>query len=121
MTTAQENLSLRNIKEGAAIERFDMAIREIMTNINDLNTDATATREINLKMHFKPTDDREMVAIGFQVVTKPAPLSPVIATAAIGIDAQGKGFAREIHAMQQQRLPLGNIHRIDERKGGVND
>lgn len=54
----QGALSLRNIKGGAAIEQFDQSISEVVENICDPNTEATAVRKITLVMTVKPSKER---------------------------------------------------------------
>lgn len=104
--TSDENLGLENIKEGAAIERFNMVLAEVFENIQNPNMEATFQREINLKMVFKPTKNRDFVAIGFQVIPKLASKATITTNAAIGIDGRGKGFAREFVPMEQKKFPF---------------
>ena len=96
MKISEEKLSLANISQGAAIERFDLALGEILDNIQDPNTDPEAVREINLKVKIKPNELREMAAIVIEVVPKPAPMTPVLSAALLDKDVKGRGDAREI-------------------------
>jgi hypothetical protein len=51
-------VSLSNIGNGAASERFDLELSKVIANIRDINTDATKSRSITLKVTFMPHGDR---------------------------------------------------------------
>jgi len=116
MPTKTENLKIENVKDGAVIEKINFAIGLLMDDINNPNKEAAAPREVSIKLIFKPTEDRDLIGIGCAVNPKFGPLKTIKSRAAIGIDARGRGFAREIVPMEQQKLPLENVTRIDERK-----
>ena len=42
----EERLGLENLMGGAAIERFNHELARVLENVNDINTEATAAREI---------------------------------------------------------------------------
>jgi len=115
MHTCDEELSLSTMMEGAAIERFDVALYEILENIKDLNTDAEAVREITLKVKIKPDKERNFITFGMQVMSKPAPLSAIFSKAFVEKDAIGKIECREIEGPRQMELPT-NVTKINERK-----
>lgn len=52
----EEKLSIINIGGGAAVEKFDIALQQVLDNIADPNTVENAVREIVLRVRFKPTD-----------------------------------------------------------------
>lgn len=115
MKTNEENLSLENICDGAAIERFDIVLQDILNNILDVNTEADTVREIKLTVKIKPSPDREILSIAFQVVPKPAPLSPLFTNAFIDKDVKGNAEAHEFSTPVQQELPK-NVTKIEEGK-----
>ncbi len=92
MAETIKDASLATIRGGAAIERFDLALAEIAANIADPNTRPTDKRKIILEVTLQPSEDRESVATSFKVVTKPAPLTPVVALIYIG-NRNGKAVA----------------------------
>lgn len=57
-----EPVTLRTLAGGAAIERFDDALKRVLENILDPNTDASALRSVVLVVKFKPGNDRSIVA-----------------------------------------------------------
>ena len=107
------NLSIVNIKEGAAVEMFDRALQKVLININDINT-TLAKREILLKMELLPSEDRTLVEINFGVSTKLAGQGGQKLTADVKIDERGRAYAKERKV--QHGLPFGNVTSI-ERKG----
>jgi len=74
-----EIVSLATINGGSAIERFDHELKNIVANINDVNTDPKATRKITLELIIKPTEDRTMCAYEIKVNGRPAPMKAVSA------------------------------------------
>lgn len=51
-------INIGNINDGALIEAFDIELRKVLQNIADINTPATQTRSLTLKVDFKPQGDR---------------------------------------------------------------
>jgi hypothetical protein len=114
MKTNEEKISLSNICGGSAIERFDLALGGILDNILDPNTEAIVTRELILKVKISPNLDRELANISFQVISKPAPLSPVFATAVIGKGIRGEAEAHELYKPKQQEIP-NNVTSLERK------
>jgi hypothetical protein len=61
---------LINLAGGAITEKFDRALKELMTNIDDINTDAKAERSITIKVKFKPDPSRKTIAYKATVESK---------------------------------------------------
>lgn len=68
-------LSLSNLGDGGALELFDVALQEILKNIQDPNTDAGAARSITLTVTFKPDKSRDLGLCKYKVVPKLAPIA----------------------------------------------
>ena len=95
-----EEVSLDNIHGGAAIERFNDALSEIIDNIIDPNTEPDKIREIKISVKFKPAkEDRKQVAYIINVEKKLAPARPVGSFMFVGKD-KGKSVAFEQNANQ---------------------
>lgn len=58
--TKEEELTLDNIGEGAAMEIFQDELKRVMKNIFDLNTSPKKTRTITISISFTPDEDRVM-------------------------------------------------------------
>jgi hypothetical protein len=70
-----QKASLKNLGNGAVIERFDRELSEVLENVLDLNTDAKIKRHILLKVVITPDEDRDFGIIEVQTSTKLAPMS----------------------------------------------
>ena len=88
-------LNIGNINGGAVPEVFARLNAQIMENIRDVNTSATATREITLKLQYKPSPDRKTALIIVKPVVKLAPAT---------IDPS------TIHISKVNGKPVGFIH-----------
>ena len=56
-------MQLTTVNNGDLVQKFNEALPQIMANITNENTDPKATREIILKIRFKPDEDRDQVAV----------------------------------------------------------
>ena len=101
MYTAEEKISLNNLGNGAANELFERELDRVLKDILDPNTEATAQREINLKLIFKPDDERDLGATGIKVASKLAGSRVFVTKVAFGRDKVGHVEAREIFSGQQ--------------------
>jgi hypothetical protein len=63
-------INLGNINEGVALEAFQKGLEEVLANILDLTTVATATRSVTLRIEFKPESDRCKIHTEFAVKTQ---------------------------------------------------
>jgi hypothetical protein len=80
-----QKVSLNNISHGAAVERFDEALAEVIANIMDPNTEAKKTREIKLSVKILPADDeRRTVYYSIHVDKKLTPPKDVDSTMYVG-------------------------------------
>jgi len=103
--TNEEEISLSNLADGAAIELFDLELRRVLDNIGDPNHELKFKREITLTVTFEPTDTVGVLAIKITPKTKLASRQTVITTAMYGKDPlTGKMEVREL-AGQQRSLP----------------
>jgi hypothetical protein len=118
-----ETVSLESIGAGAAVERFQLALQEVLDNIIDPNTDAKKARVITLKITMKPDENREFSSAEISVGTTLAPITPVKTKIFIGRDQQGHGVACEYDPDQMQMfqppaLPAGmdNIYKLNKKE-----
>jgi hypothetical protein len=93
-------IHLSTLCEGAAEERFQEKLQEVIENIHDPNTPWKANREITIRVIFTPDQERGVAAVGLSVEAKLAPMNPVPTTVFIG-RRDGKLLALESNAKQQ--------------------
>ena len=98
----EEGVSLEKLGQGAAVERFGLALQEVLDNIQDVNTDPKKARTVTLKATLKPSEDRGLGTIIVDVTTKLAPTKPFDVHVFLGRDKEGKGYATEYVAQQQE-------------------
>ena len=98
------NLDIQNLKDGAVLERINHAIDCILSDINDVNKQPNAPREITVKLIFRADERREMIDCNVSVSPKIAPLIQIESKAVMGMDPHGFSYAREVQPMQQMSL-----------------
>jgi hypothetical protein len=77
-------MTLGTIAAGALEELFGAELAKVLANIQDINTDAKAKREIAIKLIFAPTEDRDMTEVKVQCSAKLAGLLTVKTRAFVG-------------------------------------
>jgi hypothetical protein len=71
-----DRVTLTSIKDGAALELFEAALEEVLSNIEDENFRAKSKRTIALKFTFDVGEDRDIGAVHIEVDTKLAGRNP---------------------------------------------
>lgn len=71
----QQRLSLASLGDGGALELFNVALQEVLKNIQDPNTRADAERSITLTVKIKPDKSRDLGCLKYKVVPKLAPIA----------------------------------------------
>jgi len=114
MTDQDDKLSLANVKGGAAIEMFDLALNRVFTNIRDINT-TMDKREITLKMVIQPADEgRTLARITWSVGTKLANQGAEKATIDIKLDSKGRPYGREREKQLGLNLQVNNVKDFEQ-------
>jgi hypothetical protein len=67
-------INIGNINEGAMVQGFEIELAKALANIADLNTPATATRAVTLKLVLKPHSDRISIETEFKCSCTLAPI-----------------------------------------------
>lgn len=117
MSEQYNAITVENIADGAAIEQVNFQIQKAIENILDVNTDAGVERKIELKLSFKPQDDRAQADIKFQVIAKLAPDSAGSDRLFIGQEnGQKKGF---VHTAKQMAFDDFQEKTKETKKPGV--
>lgn len=96
-------LSLENLGDGAAIERFDLALQEVLNNIQDVNTDAKKARSVTLKVTITPNEDRQIGYLSVDVNAKIVPITAFKTTVFMGKGSDGDAVAVE---KGKEQMPL---------------
>ncbi len=72
-----ERVSLVSVANGAAVELFEREFSAVLANISDINTSPSATRQITIKLTFKPDESRESAMVKVAVTSKVAGVRPI--------------------------------------------
>jgi hypothetical protein len=95
MFTKKEKMSLENIGEGVAIEKFNKCLDEVLDNIVDPNTKPDGVREVVLNVKIKPAKDRGIGNVEVSVKAKLVSDDAFTTSCFIG-SAGKKGEAHEL-------------------------
>lgn len=93
-------LTLETLQEGALVERFNLALEQVLKNIANPNTKAREKRKITIEVTFDPGEDRDDINIVTKVGTKLTQLRPVESRGYIEEDGSGGFIAIENHRNQ---------------------
>lgn len=87
--------NLDQIMNGAVTERYEAAMKQVIENILDINTQATKERKITLTISVKPNEKRDVAEFKVETRTTLVPRMPVTTTLMFGADDNGTIVARE--------------------------
>lgn len=82
-------INLSTVADGAIDERFDQAMREVLANIANLNTDPKKKRKIVMTVTLTGNKDRQLTDTSFQIKTTLAPAVDVETVIMIDFDENG--------------------------------
>lgn len=80
------HLPVSDLGNGAIQEKINQEYGKVFQNIHDLNTKPTDKRTINIKLEFKPDENRQVVTLTSSFTTKLADQEPVATTVMTGKD-----------------------------------
>lgn len=81
-----KHINLETFANGAFTAQVNRAMEEVTKNIQDPNTEPSATRKITVTIGFKPNQDRSFVATGVQTKTTLAPALGAVTALSTGKD-----------------------------------
>ncbi|MBQ3230390.1 MAG: replication terminator protein [Clostridia bacterium] len=87
--------SLDDLMNGAAVERFNKCLKEVLNNIFDPNTDAKKTRKITMTLTIKPDKSRNSAKFYLDVRSGLAPIEPYEVNTMLSRDDRGNVSAAE--------------------------
>lgn len=70
-------LTVENLCNGGAVERFHDALCDVVKNISDPNTEAKKPRKVKLEMTIKPNEHRNMAEVIVSVTSTLQPVKPI--------------------------------------------
>lgn len=110
-----QHINLENFANGAFTTQINRAIEEVTKNVQDPNTDATATRKITVTIAFKPNEQRNFVATGVQTKTALAPALGAVTAISMGKNLKtGEVEAVEIGSQIPGQMSMDEVEAIQE-------
>ncbi|WP_394883033.1 replication terminator protein [Clostridium baratii] len=108
-------INLEKFAGGALTEKMNGALKEVLENIADPNTDYKLKRKLTLELTFESGEDRELAEVTILAKTKLAPNKPIATKLVIGTDGKGGVLASEY----KKQVPGQSVMRVDEETGEV--
>ena len=114
-----EKMTAETLAQGGLLERVDFCLKEVAENIGDINTDAEATREVNIKIKIKPYKNRELANYTIKAESKLASLSSI--GGALFMAGKGKDLKFYEKQPNQVEMNLDTAKKIIKEEEKVND
>lgn len=108
-------INLESFADGALAEKVNMALKEVLANITDPNTEYKTKRKLTIDMTFTAGEDRELTEVDIVAKTKLAPAKPLNTRIIIGTDCKGGVLASEF----KKQIPGQSTMRVDESTGEI--
>ena len=108
-------INLETFAEGALAEKVNMALRDVLENITDPNTDWKVKRKLTVDMTLTTGEDRELTEVNIVAKTKLAPSKALSAKIVIGTDGNGGVLASEY----KKQVPGQSYMKVDEETGVI--
>ncbi|SQB33419.1 replication terminator protein [Clostridium cochlearium] len=112
---SKKMINLETFANGALAERMDQALKEVLENIADPNTDFKPKRKLTLEMKFTTSEDRELTEVEITAKTKLAPKSSVSTKIIIDRTLEGEVLGTEF----KKQLPGQQVLKVDGETGEV--
>ncbi len=103
------NITLGEIDNGNLVLQVNSELAKIIRDIADPNKQATKTREVNLKISFKPSKTRKEAALEYLVTSKPSVHIVSESTIFLGKDANGDPIAKPFVPNQQTIYDVAGV------------
>lgn len=115
---ADKYIDFSTIARGALDEKLNAALKDVIENLLDPNTDHKAKRKITIDMKFKTDDTRELAGIEVSTKVSLAPSMPVATKMLIGRDFNtGQIVAKEWDNQVQGQVEVSDvIEKTDGKK-----
>lgn len=111
------NVNLETFAGGALQEKFDDAMKKVLTNLMDPNAPWKNKRKIAIEASFEQNEDRDDVSVNVSVVTKLAPVKPIGTRMTIGRDLKTEEvFAEEYGSQCRGQMTMEEYQRQREQE-----
>lgn len=111
----EKMINLETLADGALAEKVNIALKEVLSNIADSNTEWKIKRKLTVDITFVAQEDRELALLDIQTKTKLAPPKSVGTKIVIGTDGKGGILASEFG----KQISGQSTMRVDQETGEV--
>lgn len=111
----EKMINLETFASGALAERVHQALKEVLENIADPNTDFKQKRKLTIDMTFQTGQDRELTEVSILAKTKLAPNTPVSTKIIIDRTAEGEVLGTEF----RKQVPGQTVMKVDGETGEI--
>ncbi|MEQ3340161.1 replication terminator protein [Clostridium butyricum] len=111
----EKMINLETLADGALAEKVNIALKEVLSNIADPNTEWKTKRKLTVEITFVAQEDRELALLDIQTKTKLAPPKSVGTKIVIGTDGKGGILASEFG----KQISGQSTMRVDQETGEV--
>lgn len=112
---SENMINLETFADGAFAEKVNIALKEVLGNIADPNTDWKLKRKLTLDITFQSGEDRELAELSIVAKPKLAPAKPLATKIVIGTDGKGGILASEY----KKQVPGQSVMRVDGETGEI--
>ncbi|MCM1564891.1 MAG: hypothetical protein NC238_02845 [Dehalobacter sp.] len=91
-----KEVNIMELAKGAILEQIDHAMKLVMENILDPNTEVKTPRKLTINLTFKPDESREIVNCSAQAKPTLAPIKPIVTNIIVEADREGNPMAAEL-------------------------
>lgn len=111
----EKMLNLETFANGALAERMNQALKEVLENIADPNTDTKPKRKLTLELTFQSDEERELTEVEITAKVKLAPRSSISTKILIDKDLDGEVLGTEF----KKQVKGQTYMKVDEETGEV--
>lgn len=116
-----KQMSLDKFAKGALLEKFNLEMEKVSSNINDPNTSKTAQRTVTIKLTMKPDEDG-ISATTFSVTSSLATAKEGSTKLIFGYDYDNKrGLVNEFSADMVGQIDMEELEKQIEEKKNMPD
>ena len=113
----EKMINLEKFAGGALAEKFNIALKEVLENISDPNTEFKTKRKLTLEFEFLASEDRELSIVAIAAKTKLAPTKSIATKILIDRDGNDGIIASEYNNQLKGQQYL----EVDEETGEIID
>ena len=111
-----KNINLEDFAGGALSERFNLALQEVLENLQDPNTSYTAKRKLTINLDFVTNESREITSVDIVAKTKLCPAKAITTSLMMDINCEGEVIASEYKKQIAGQVAMT----VDSETGEVN-